>query len=370
MRALVIIGSAILLAILVQLIVWQVKLYIDAKKNRPQSTSQREVEPRFHEGSHPKRIGKPDSAAPVSLLIEALRNEVEEVRGNAVMLLVQMGQLAVPALTQALSDEDVKVRQHAIWALSEIGEDSKAAVPALIKALRDEEVEVRASAAAAFGQIGKPSKGAVTALIAVLKDAEEDLWVRQNTAYALGAIGEPDAVPELIEILKCKAEDDRARQYYALMFRVSSLGAVQFNPMTGQWTESIEEEKVGLREYAALALGMIGESAVPALIAAINDADEWVRQNAVAALGRIGDPAAVPALIEALNDEDERIRERAIVSLGLIGKPAVPALVEALRETNVAVREQVIDALNRIGTAEAMKALQEYAKQNSSGRRR
>ncbi|MGC8880568.1 MAG: HEAT repeat domain-containing protein, partial [Anaerolineae bacterium] len=74
------------------------------------------------------------------------------------------------------------VRQAAARALGKIGD--AAAVPALIEALRDEDEDVRQAAAEALGKIGDAA--AVPALIEALRD--EDMWVRRAAAEALGKI--------------------------------------------------------------------------------------------------------------------------------------------------------------------------------------
>ena len=60
---------------------------------------------------------------------------------------------AVPALTQALDDEDWEVRETAALALNMIGPPAVKAVPALIQALADENDKVRTSAAWALQSI-------------------------------------------------------------------------------------------------------------------------------------------------------------------------------------------------------------------------
>ncbi len=60
---------------------------------------------------------------------------------------------------------------------------------------------------------------------------------------------------------------------------------------------------------------------------------------------------AVPALIAALKDPDEKVRERAAESLDRIGpaaKDAVPALIAALKDSNEDVRNKAAGALRRI----------------------
>jgi HEAT repeat protein len=95
--------------------------------------------------------------------------------------------------------------------------------------------------------------------------------------------------------------------------------------------------------------------AIPALIEALKDTDQFVRRGAALALGKIpGDrQVAVPALIEALQDKDESVRESAARSLGSIGqKPesAVPALLAALQEDR-GPRQEAMDALIKFGPA-------------------
>ena len=71
-------------------------------------------------------------------------------------------------------------------------------MPALINALSDENRFVRGSAAEALGNICEPAKEVMSALINALGDVSE--CVRGTAAIALGGIGEP-AVSELIVAL-------------------------------------------------------------------------------------------------------------------------------------------------------------------------
>ncbi len=59
----------------------------------------------------------------------------------------------VPALIEALQDENVYVRRDAARALGSFGEQAKPAVPALQTAQRDREASVRSAAAVALERI-------------------------------------------------------------------------------------------------------------------------------------------------------------------------------------------------------------------------
>jgi hypothetical protein len=104
-------------------------------------------------------------------------------------------EMEIESLISQLADTDLNVRTQAVKILSEIGEP---AVPPLIAALRDEHESVQMSAATALGKIGEPAKAAVPALVEALDD--KSAKVRGWATWALGRIGEP-SVPMLIELI-------------------------------------------------------------------------------------------------------------------------------------------------------------------------
>jgi HEAT repeat protein len=89
----------------------------------------------------------------VPQLIQALRDDNKQVRGEAMLTLHRIGEKAIPYLIQVLKDpeENVHVRYGVSIVLADIGEK---AVPQLIQALRNEQRFVRAASAHALGQIG------------------------------------------------------------------------------------------------------------------------------------------------------------------------------------------------------------------------
>jgi HEAT repeat protein len=113
----------------------------------------------------------------------------------------------------------------------------------------------------------------------------------------------------------------------------------------------------GVRETAADALARIGESAVPALIDTLHDADPSIRTQAARALARLG-PKAAPAvneLIVALNDPDKEVRQGAARALGQIGpdaEEAVPALIKALKDPRNKSVVEPVDVETEVKPAE------------------
>ena len=69
--------------------------------------------------------------------------------------MVEIGEDAVPALIQALQDQVSNVRNNAARALGSIGEGAVDAVPALIQLLKDQDEWVRINAAWALEEIKK-----------------------------------------------------------------------------------------------------------------------------------------------------------------------------------------------------------------------
>ena len=107
-------------------------------------------------------------------------------------------------------------------------------------------------------------------------------------------------------------------------------------------------------------MSAIGVAAVPALTSVLNnDAAWWVRATAADTLGDIGKPAAeaVPALIQALDDPSEWVRRNAVNALGTIGE-GMDALIAALKDDHPLVRSNAVNALARTckGTDEGVDA--------------
>ena len=128
--------------------------------------------------------------------------------------------------------------------------------------------------------------------------------------------------------------------------------------------EALKDENIGMRVNVAVALGNIGDAkAVDPLIEALKDENIGMRVNVAVALGNIGDAKAVDPLIEMLNDENVNVRLNAANALGIIRDvKAVDPLIEALKDETLSVRLNAANALGIIGDAKAVDPLIEALK--------
>ena len=83
-------------------------------------------------------------------------------------------------------------------------------------------------------------------------------------------------------------------------------------------------------QNARRALIKMGSTAVPILIQALNNKNQWVRWEAMKALSQIGDPTATEELIKLLEHKDFDMRWMAAEGLIAIGRNALPPLFRAL----------------------------------------
>jgi HEAT repeat protein len=224
---------------------------------------------------------------------------------------------------------DFVVRRDAAEALGQIG--NGAAIGPLIGALDDRYGSVRAAAAEALGILGDPV--AVEPLIRSLKSDSGD--ARKSAAKALARLGDSRAM-EPISALLYDREDD------ARLAAAEAMSALGWRP---------KEDRVSAAYWIARRnwseCVQIGSAAVEPLIAALDDFQVRVRQNAASALGQIGDARAVEPLI-AQAEHGKPAMENARQALVSIGPAAIGPLINSLQENK---RCGATDILGEIGSA-------------------
>ena len=160
-------------------------------------------------------------------------------------------------------------------------------------------------------------------------------YVVRHAAYGLAAAG-ADAVATLVARLAEGGELGRKHAAYALGQINDAHDAV-----VPALIAAVGDEHADVRIAAVEALGLKPARAeiVTALVGALRDADDEVRFNAALALARVasGDPAtaeaAVPALGAALDDPNRYVRGYAVEALDRIGsRAALRAMIPALKD--------------------------------------
>jgi HEAT repeat protein len=202
--------------------------------------------------------------------------------------------LAVPTLTAALSDPSPRVRRSAVVALSLFSKRSTSTIPALVEALKDDDIAVRILAVEALGEAPKtPEIGtiAIPALVETLSDRNN--LVRCRAARKLVAWGEgAKGVSAMVEIIRGQ-------------------GAA----------ETREDVKLSNCRSAIASLETIGadaRDAIPALIEATKDEDDETRVAAASVLASFGEhEVALPVLRWALGSKSNDLSVRTMAQKAL-----------------------------------------------------
>jgi HEAT repeat protein len=274
-----------------------------------------------------------DISPPPTILTlrKMLESSDKELRAEATSDLADFGLPVLPELDISLRDDDEKVRLAAVKALHRISQEyaTTAALPRIFSALHDKSDDVKIRTLQALRDLKARSQDAAP-LAALLKSP--NARVREQAAQAIGvnAGHDPDSIPALID----------------------ALSDPDFN----------------VRESAAEALGMLGDKArqaVPHLILAFKSSDPeeiaYYRGIILESLGKIGgnNPEVIHLLTESLRDF--RLRHNALKGFEALGeaaaKDSVPAILNTIqamaadptRESNPTPTNEFIDALAAIG---------------------
>jgi HEAT repeat protein len=127
-------------------------------------------------------------------MVQRLSDPSDAVRVAAAQALAAMGatQAMVEALIEILQQRDVQARRAAVQAL--LGVEARSAYAALVEAVGDEDPRVRQGAIAAIGELGE------NRAIPLFRDRlaqDTDAGVRGEAAYRLGKLGSPNEVASL-----------------------------------------------------------------------------------------------------------------------------------------------------------------------------
>jgi HEAT repeat protein len=197
-------------------------------------------------------------------------------------------------------------------------------------------------------------------LLRAASKADADRQAAEAAFRAMGA----QAVPGLIAAARApqtsnetyQMEYDRKRAAADMLGQIGPGGASAIP----QLVAAIEDPNPSWVDQAAvLALGSIGPPALPQLLAALHSPKTWVQARAAEVLGteafRPRLDEVLPALIAVVNGPNcYCVRHDAVRSLGTLKDPrAAPTLAAALQDDDPAVRELAAEALLKLGPAAA-----------------
>jgi HEAT repeat protein len=215
----------------------------------------------------------------------------------------------------------------------------------LIRALNDRPWQTRRQAADALIKLGEP---AVVPLMTAIRQNAFTVFTLPEAVRALGGIGAIQAVDLLIEELE-------SWNVHAVQEAAKGLGHIgspqAIQPLIDMFRHDWEDtETITAWQEAATALAAIGEPALPALLTALSDEDDNVRQGVAEALGQLHDPRTVGPLVKALQDETSIVRAYVADALAKLGdKRAIEPLIALLTDEDWYVRAHVLSALGQLG---------------------
>jgi HEAT repeat protein len=240
----------------------------------------------------------------------------------------------------ALDDEDWGVREDAAVALGQFS-DPRSVQP-LIRALRDSDHAVRAAATSSLNALGQP---AVLSLGFCLHDP--NLQVQEAAASILANIADEQVYEPLLSALLNP-------NWIVRMSAAKGLTRLK-DPRSIDTLILVLQDKVpAVREEACRAIQAIGEASIPPLLKGLQDPNWRIRLRAVEALSLLKPQVAVAPLMNLVaNDSDSAVRQDAIRALGQIGDAhAIPLLLDSL--TTPSLQQKAIEALGNLRAVEAL----------------
>jgi HEAT repeat protein len=233
---------------------------------------------------------------------------------------------------QQLKAKEPEKRRRAVESLGHAGLSS--VIDIFRDVLKDPDPAVRKQAVSVLSK--HKDMEALPLLRGALGDAHES--VREAAVQGIGLLISPQTTDLLVGALRDKSS---AVRYRAARF----LDGQGWQPAT----ESLQAQYwVATGEYTKASA--LGEAAVDALIAMLQDDISYKRQAAVEALSKIEDARVVHPLLSALKDEDRNVRSAAIDGLASMGDTrAVEPLARLLKSSDLSLKARAAEALGKLG---------------------
>jgi HEAT repeat protein len=169
---------------------------------------------------------------------------------------------------------------------------------------------------------------------------------------SLAAIGAP-AVPYLIDKFTTKS----ARERWAIIHVLQRIGS----PAVPDLVRALKRPDDNVVARVCWALGDIKDTSSVLPLMAVCDNERWqVRDQAVGALGKIGDHRAAETILAALDDSIPQVRTSAAVSCNrLVLQEGLVKLTSQLGDDFYGARFTALEALMKMDTAKVIAALRD-----------
>jgi HEAT repeat protein len=275
-----------------------------------------------------EHLGRLNAQIAIPKLITLLDGKDTDVCKAAVEALGQLNaQAAIPQLILSLDDNHCVYTLQVLDVLGRL--KAQAAIPKAI-ALLDSENIYLPQKALAFLDLLK-AQAAIPKLLALLDG--KDLDMVQAAAIALGNMGAHEAIPKLSAIWDKRKEYGQSNISLPLA-AAKALGQLSMQTFLPSLFDELATNSRAYYVDSALQHALeqpTAHTAIPTLIALLDDRHEEIRLKATRALSQLNAQAAIPKLIALSNDEESSVREAASKALSqLKATTAIPKLIDLL----------------------------------------
>lgn len=259
-------------------------------------------------------------------------------------VLKRIGKPAIPYIVDVvMNSKDLNQRINAV---SVLGQMKDMAVPVLKRVVENESIDLQVRIAAINALGVTQSRDAFEVLKRLFDNAKaaKHPTLKASVLIAIGAVNIPEAKRFLLELAKGEGPDADI---------ASALGSARCKEAVDILVKWLDTSDEILASSVAFALGQIGDKrAVPYLIKVVENSKAGVIAGIIA-LGQLRDRRAIPVLRKALQSSNPHIRAQAIFAIRQFNDRAfIEDLKPLLNDPDKLVRERAKDAikfLNQFG---------------------
>jgi HEAT repeat protein len=265
----------------------------------------------------------------------AARAALEKLYASGALAHVSMyGAGAVPDLTDALDDEDWRVRCAATWALGQVGGCHAIAAPQLQKNLSSADWAARCLAVQSFGELGFSGMATIPDIALRLKDERDEVRKAARVALAKHSTAlhnrKPAATPKVLSLLR-RTESNIAQERKDALDILGEL-SIEALPAVPDIMRLLLDPETQVSGAADEALSKIGKAGVLGGlgIPPPNTASQFGKE-----MKPRSRPRMVEKLLRCLNDENWAVRlgaAEALATLAIRASFVIPAMEKCVED--------------------------------------